>query len=93
MEFAQRVRAFVRTVPAGRVTTYADVALAIGRPGAARAVGRVMARTEEPEVPCHRVVRADGAICPARGMAARLRREGVAVREGKVRDLASRRWP
>ncbi|MCA1819229.1 MAG: MGMT family protein, partial [Halobacteriales archaeon] len=39
MDFAERVRAFVRTVPPGRVTTYGDVALAVGKPGAARAVG------------------------------------------------------
>jgi methylated-DNA-protein-cysteine methyltransferase-like protein len=90
MEFAERVRAFVRTVPRGRVTTYGDVALAVGCPGAARAVGRVMAQTEDPGVPCHRVVRADGAV--ACGLA-RLRKEGVAVRGGAVRDLEAVRWP
>jgi O-6-methylguanine DNA methyltransferase len=93
MGFAARVHAAVRAVPPGRVTTYGDVALAAGRPGAARAVGRVMAQTEDPGVPCHRVVRADGAVCPAHGMATRLRREGVAVRGGRVQGLAGLRWP
>jgi methylated-DNA-[protein]-cysteine S-methyltransferase len=93
MGFAQRVHAFVRSVPAGRVTTYGDVALAVGRPGAARAVGRVMAAAEGEATPCHRVVRADGGVCPGRGMATRLRKEGVAVRDGHVRDFALHRWP
>jgi len=93
VEFAERVRAFVRTVPCGRVTTYGDVAWAVGRPGAARAVGRVMAQTEGTATPCHRVVRADGAVCPGHGMAARLRKEGVQVRAGRVAGLAARRWP
>jgi O-6-methylguanine DNA methyltransferase len=93
VEFAERVHAFVRTVPLGRVTTYGDVALAVGRPGAARAVGRVMAATVGEATPCHRVVRADGAVCPGHGMATRLRKEGVAVRGGRVRDLAAVRWP
>ncbi|MFO1535674.1 MAG: MGMT family protein [Thermoplasmatota archaeon] len=95
MDFAERVRAFVRTVPPGRVTTYGDVALAVGKPGAARAVGRVMAQTEDRTTPCHRVVRADGrvAACDGPRMGQRLRREGVAVRGGHVLGLDSVRWP
>jgi O-6-methylguanine DNA methyltransferase len=95
MDFAERVRAFVRTVPPGRVTTYGDVALAVGRPGAARAVGRVMAATPSDGTPCHRVVRADGRVSACEGprMGQRLRKEGVAVRGGHVLDLAAVRWP
>jgi O-6-methylguanine DNA methyltransferase len=94
MDFAERVQAFVRTVPPGRVTTYGDVALAVGKPGAARAVGRVMAKMG-PGTPCHRVVRADGQVATCEGprMAQRLRKEGVAVRAGRVRDLTDLRWP
>ncbi len=50
-------------IPPGAVATYGEVARAIGRPGAARAVGRVMARNPFPLVfPCHRVVRANGGV-------------------------------
>src|ERR1041385_3363139 len=67
-EFAKRVHAFVRKVPKGRVTTYADVAWSVGAPGAARAVGRVMRNTpNDSPTPCHRVVRAGGHVVPVRG--------------------------
>jgi methylated-DNA-protein-cysteine methyltransferase-like protein len=95
--FADRVHAFVRSVPRGRVVTYGDVAEAVGHAGAARAVGRVMTTTPEgSKTPCHRVVRADGTVADggAGALAARLRKEGVAVdTSGCVRDLARCRWP
>ena len=92
MDLAARVHAFVRTVPPGRVVTYADVALAVGCPGGARAVGRVMAGTADRSVPCHRVVRSDGHVGTA-ALAARLRRERVAVNAaGRIQDFAALRW-
>lgn len=93
MDLAARVHAFVRTVPAGRVVTYADVALEVGCPGGARAVGRIMAQTTDRSVPCHRVVRSDGHIgIPS--LAARLRREDVKVgRDGRIGEFARVRWP
>ena len=42
--------------------TYGQVALAAGRPGAARAVGNIMAHNDDTTVPCHRVIRSDGKI-------------------------------
>jgi O-6-methylguanine DNA methyltransferase len=42
--------------------TYGQVAYAAGRPGAARAVGNIMAHNDDKTVPCHRVIRADGKI-------------------------------
>ncbi|HUY11240.1 MAG TPA: MGMT family protein [Candidatus Dormibacteraeota bacterium] len=50
-------------IPPGEVRSYGWVAKQIGRPSAARAVGRVMARNPIPFlVPCHRVVDAQGAL-------------------------------
>ena len=47
----------------GRITSYAEVAAATGRPSAVRAVGTACARNPLPVVvPCHRVVRSDGAL-------------------------------
>jgi len=92
MDLAARVHAFVRTVPRGRVVTYGDVALAVGCPGGARAVGRVMSQTRDRGVPCQRVVRSDGTVAGG-SLAARLRREGVAVgRDGRIKDFAAVRW-
>lgn len=42
--------------------TYGEVAYAAGRPGAARAVGTIMAKNDDKSVPCHRVIRSDGKI-------------------------------
>lgn len=61
--FERRVLETVRAIPRGQVRTYQEVARAAGCPGAARAVGQVMARNPVPLfVPCHRVVRADGTL-------------------------------
>ena len=62
LPFADRVRAVVRTIPAGQVMTYREVAHAAGNPGAARAVANVMANNYLPDVPCHRVIRSDGTL-------------------------------
>jgi O-6-methylguanine DNA methyltransferase len=57
--FDAAVYAAVRDIGWGERATYGDVAVAIGRPGAARAVGGAMGRCPLfPAVPCHRVVRA-----------------------------------
>ncbi len=82
----------VRAVPRGRVASYGLVAVVAGRPRAARAVGNVMLRCDDPTVPCHRVVHADGALVPGfRAQRARLRREGVAFRGARV-DLRACLW-
>jgi AraC family transcriptional regulator, regulatory protein of adaptative response / methylated-DNA-[protein]-cysteine methyltransferase len=50
-------------LPAGALTTYGELATAIGRPGAARAVGSAVgANAIAYLIPCHRVIRASGVI-------------------------------
>ena len=71
-------------IPAGKTLTYGDLAAKVGRPGAARAVGRVMATNPWPLlVPCHRVVGSDGTLHGYGGglpmKAALLRAEGAPV--------------
>ncbi|HXG62598.1 MAG TPA: methylated-DNA--[protein]-cysteine S-methyltransferase [Planctomycetota bacterium] len=59
--FERRVYAVVRRIPRGGTRTYGEVARAAGAPGAARAVGRVLARNRICLfIPCHRVVGAAG---------------------------------
>jgi|LakMenEpi03Aug12_release.lakeMendotaPanAssembly.Ray.scaffolds.fasta_scaffold86437_4 methylated-DNA-[protein]-cysteine S-methyltransferase len=59
-EFEQAVYQIVRNIPAGKVTTYGNIAKRLQR-GSARSVGTALARNPfAPEVPCHRVVRANG---------------------------------
>ena len=50
-------------IPLGKVSTYGDIAKALGHPGASRAIGRIVANNPNPiVVPCHRVVKSSGEI-------------------------------
>lgn len=94
--FHQRVFALVRRVPAGRVTTYGDVAAALGSKGVARQVGYAMAALPEGhDVPWWRVVAAGGRLSltadAADEQARRLRLEGTEVEARRVRGFAGRR--
>lgn len=61
--FQQRVWQALRAIPAGRTTSYAEVAGAIGEPAAVRAVARACgANPIAVAIPCHRVVRSDGGL-------------------------------
>jgi methylated-DNA-protein-cysteine methyltransferase-like protein len=61
--FYDLVYAFVHTVPAGRVVTYGQVALELGSPAAARAVGYALNYLPaDTDVPWWRVINAGGAI-------------------------------
>ncbi len=59
--FQRAVYTSVRKIPRGQVRSYGQVALSMGRPGAARGVGQAMANNPVPLfVPCHRVLGAGG---------------------------------
>lgn len=61
--FHRSVLEACRRIPYGQTASYADLARAVGKPNAARAVGGAMAHNPLPlVVPCHRVLRADGSI-------------------------------
>jgi methylated-DNA-protein-cysteine methyltransferase related protein len=69
----------VRAVPAGRVTTYGDVA-----PGAPRHAGAVLADCHDPSVPWQRIVRADGSLAKGDRQRRLLEAEGVPFRGERV---------
>jgi len=61
--FQQAVIERCRRIPPGQTLSYGELARAVGHPGAARAVGSVMATNRFPLiVPCHRVVAAGGGL-------------------------------
>ena len=61
--FQQRVWQALRAIPGGSTASYAEIAERIGRPKAVRAVARACATNPVAvAIPCHRVVRADGAL-------------------------------
>lgn len=60
--FQKRVFAVVKNIPCGTVLTYQQVAKKIGSPHGARAVGNALKTNYNPAIPCHRVIRSDGAL-------------------------------
>ncbi len=82
----------LESVPPGRVTTYGEIARALGDIRAARAVAEALSKNPfAPEVPCHRVVYGDGRIGGYAGgvekKIALLEEEGVRIVGGKVKDF------
>ena len=70
----------------GEVVSFADIAARAGRPGAARAAGRVLANVDGQKVPWWRVVYSDGRL-PAPNpklQAKRLKSEGVQLKGSRV---------
>lgn len=89
--FSEKVLELTRRIPGGKVSTYSEIARALGKPGASRAVGNALRENKCPDrIPCYRVVRADGrvggysGIMDSREKASRLERDGISVRNGKV---------
>src|ERR1700675_3469078 len=94
--FTTRVLLITRRIPPGRVATYGDVARLAGRPRAARAVGNIMRECRRPDVPCHRVIAANGQL-GGYGGREHLKRsllvaEGVVVSGKRIRNLDAVRW-
>lgn len=95
----RRIYELVAEIPAGRVTTYGQLAWMAGRPDAPRMVGYAMSRAPaELGLPCHRVVNRLGEMAPPhafggeRVQRAMLEREGVAFLENGCVDLRRCRW-
>ena len=60
--FEAKVYKTVREIPKGKTLTYKQVAKLSGSPLAHRAVGNILGKNCDPNVPCHRVIRSDGSI-------------------------------
>ena len=62
-KFQLKVWKYLRTIPKGKVKTYKQVAISIKSPKSARAVANACAKNPyAPKIPCHRVIRSDGAL-------------------------------
>lgn len=62
-DFSRKVLRALRRVGPGRVITYGELAARAGKPGAARAIGRIMGANPVPVIiPCHRCLGADGSL-------------------------------
>jgi methylated-DNA-[protein]-cysteine S-methyltransferase len=93
MSFDERCYQLLKLIPEGKVTTYGEIARALNTK-AWRAVGSAMAKNKNLFViPCHRVVRSDGAIgqyaLGADKKASLLMGEGVEIVNGRVKNLGA----
>jgi methylated-DNA-protein-cysteine methyltransferase related protein len=82
----------LRSVPAGKVVTYGQLAKIAGLPGAARLVGTTLCHLpENTDLPWHRVINSQGKISMPENspgyieQVKRLKAEGVSVSNGKIR--------
>ena len=76
-------------VPKGRITTYGELAKAVGLKNGQRIIGMIMKKNPYPGiVPCHRVVKSDGKIGGyAYGEMVKfkmLTKEGIKIKDGKI---------
>lgn len=82
---AERILAVIHAIPRGETVAYGVVAQRAGLPGRARLVARLLSQNEDPALPWHRVLRADGRSAFPPGtphhdeQLKRLRREGVTI--------------
>ena len=61
--FQIKVWNYLKKIPKGKVKSYIDIAKAIGRPRAFRAVANAVGKNPYPLIiPCHRVIRSDGSL-------------------------------
>ena len=79
-------------VPKGKVTTYGELAKAVGLKNGQRIIGMIMKKNPYPViVPCHRVVKSDGKIGGyAYGEMVKSRmlaNEGIKIKDGKIIDF------
>ena len=61
--FQIKIWKYLSKIPRGKLKTYSQVAKAIGKPLAVRAVANAIGRNPyPPKIPCHRVIRSDGTL-------------------------------
>ena len=62
-KFQLKVWKYLKTIPKGQLRTYSQVAKAIKKPKAVRAVANAIGKNPyAPKIPCHRVIRSDGSL-------------------------------
>ena len=86
--FKRRIYEIVKKIPRGSFLTYKEVAKLAGRPRAWRAVGNILNKNDNPEIPCHRVIRSDGKIGGYnkgfKKKIAIMKKEGIIVKTSKI---------
>lgn len=95
MSLDKRIYKKLLEVPKGKVTTYGELAKAVGMKNGQRAVGRIMNKNPYPVIiPCHRVIKSDGKVGGyAYGEEIKsnmLTKEGIKIKNGKILNLENK---
>jgi O-6-methylguanine DNA methyltransferase len=90
----EKIYELVKAIPSGKVTTYGELAAALGNKYLARVVGNILHNNPDPaNIPCHRVVNAKGKLAKhfafggAEGQRKRLENEGIIFENNGRIDL------
>ena len=90
--FSESVLRLAAKIPKGKVATYRQIAVALGKPNAFRAVGNALNKNPHLiKIPCHRIVKSNGEVGNYASGAKRkivlLRKEGIEIENGKIIEL------
>ena len=84
-KFQVKVWRYLKKIPVGSIKTYLQVAKAIGKPLAVRAVANAVAKNPYPvQIPCHRVIRSDGSLGGYSGKGGFKTKEKLLKKEGII---------
>ena len=97
MTFSLKVYKKLLEVPKGKVTTYGDLAKAVGVKKGQRVIGTIMKKNPYPVIiPCHRVVKSDGKIggynYGEKVKLKMLEKEGIKIKDGKIIDFDNEKF-
>ena len=82
-KFQIKVWEYLITIPRGQTRTYLEVAKAINKPKAFRAVANAIAKNPcAPKIPCHRVIRSDGLLGGYSGKGGIQKKRQLLIEEG-----------
>jgi len=92
LKLEEKVYKKLLEVPKGKITTYGELAKAIGLKNGQRVIGKIMNKNPYPViVPCHRVIKSDGKIggyaWGEKVKAKMLSNEGIKIKNGKILDV------
>ena len=84
-KFQLKIWDFLKKIPKGTVKTYSEVARAIGKPLAVRAVANAIAKNPYPiQIPCHRVIRSNGLLGGYSGKGGVKKKKNLLRKEGII---------
>ncbi|MDC3127655.1 methylated-DNA--[protein]-cysteine S-methyltransferase [Candidatus Pelagibacter bacterium] len=84
-KFQLKIWDFLKKIPKGTVKTYSEVAEAIGKPLAVRAVANAIGKNPYPiQIPCHRVIRSDGSLGGYSGTGGVKKKKNLLKKEGII---------